>query len=109
MNNNKNKKNRRGAVEVFMTRDFLNSMISVLENYIAIDTTNKYSIYAKRLKNKILNHGRKFIYNDEEQVVIYFYEHEAALLIKLFSIYVNAIEETPENYFDRIGKTKNNN
>ncbi|MDE6707450.1 MAG: hypothetical protein K2K06_05385, partial [Oscillospiraceae bacterium] len=80
-----------------------------LENYIAIDTTNKYSVYAKRLKNKILNHGRKFIYNDEEQVVIYFYEHEAALLIKLFSIYVNAIEETPENYFDRIGKTKNNN
>ena len=84
-------------------------MISVLENYIAIDTTNKYSVYAKRLKNKILNHGRKFIYNDEEQVVIYFYEPEAALLIKLFSIYVNAIEETPENYFDRIGKTKNNN
>ena len=106
---NDNKKSGRGTIEVFMTRDFLNSMISVLESYIAADATNKYSIYAKRLKNKILNYGRKFSHNDEEQVVIYFYENEAALLIKLFSIYVNAIEETPEDYFDKIGKTKNNN
>lgn len=108
MNDNQNKKSRRGAVEVFLTREFLNSMISVLDSYIAIDETNRYSIYAERLKNKILNHGRKFMYNDEEQVVIYFYENESALLIKLFSIYVNAIEKTPEDYFGNIGKIKNN-
>lgn len=107
--NNKDRKSRRGAIEVFLTREFLNSMVSVLDSYIAADAENKYSVYAQRIKNKILNHGRKFLHNDEEQVVIYFYENEAAILIKLFSIYVNAIEETPENYFEEIGKAKNNN
>ena len=109
MSDNKNKKSRRGTVEVFLTKELLNSLISALDSYIAADTTNKYSIYAKRLKNKILNHGRKFTYNEEEQVVIYFYENEAALLVKLFTIYINAIEEAPEDYFGEIGKTKNSN
>ncbi|MDE5752948.1 MAG: hypothetical protein K2H89_00155 [Oscillospiraceae bacterium] len=109
MSNHKNPKSNRGAVEVFLTRKFLNSLISVLDSYIAADTTNKYSIYAERLKNKILNHGRKFLHNEEEQVVIYFYENESALLIKLFAIYINVIEKTSEDYFEKIGKTKNNN
>ena len=100
MNDNRNPKSNRGAVEVFLTKDFLNSLISVLDSYIAVNTTNKYSMYAKRLKNKILNHGRKFLHNNEEQVVIYFYENESALLIKLFAIYINAIEKTPEDYFE---------
>ena len=104
---NDNKKSRRGAVEVFLTREILNSMISVLDSYIAADAENKFSVYAQRIKNKILNHGRKFTHNREEQAVIYFYENEAAILIKLFSIYVNAIEETPEDYFDKIGKNRN--
>lgn len=106
---NKENKSRRGAVEVFMTREFLNSMVSVLESYIAADSENKYSVYAQRIKNKILNHGRKFLHDDEEQVVIYFYENEASILIKLFSIYINAIENPMKDYFDEIGKTKNNN
>lgn len=109
MNNSQNKKSRRGAVEVFLTREFLNSLISVLDSFIAADEFNKYSIYAERLRHKILTHGRKFTYNEEEQVVIYFYENEAALLVKLFTIYINAIEETPEDYFGEIGKTKNSN
>ncbi len=29
---------------------------------------------------------------DEENVAVYFYENEAALLIKIFAIYANALE-----------------
>ncbi len=105
----KNSKSNRGCVEVFLTKEFLNSMISVLTSYISADETNKYGVYAKRLKHKILNYGRKFLHQDEENIVIYFYEDEAAVLIKLFSIYINAIEEPQGDYFQEIGKTKNNN
>ncbi len=95
---------KKGAVEVFLTRGFFNSLVSVLSNYIVADETNKYSVYAQRLKNKILRYGRKFIYNEEENVAVYFYEDEAALLIKLCAIYINATEQPVADYFSQVGK-----
>lgn len=100
------KKGTRGSVEVFLQRDFFNSLVSVLSNFIRADETNKYGIYAQRLKDKILKHGRKFVHNDEENVVVYFYEDEAALLIKLFAIYINATGNSTEDYFLQVGKKK---
>ena len=34
---------KKGAVEVFLTRGFFNSLVSVLSNYIVADETNKYT------------------------------------------------------------------
>lgn len=100
-------KQKRGAVEVFLTRDFFNSLVSVLSAFIQADAENKYGVYAARLKNKIMRYSRSFIHNEEENAAIYFYEDEAAMLIKLFSMYVNAIQQPIENYFFQIGKKKN--
>lgn len=100
-------KQKRGAVEVFLTRDFFNSLVSVLSSFIQADAENKYSMYAARLKKKIMRYSRSFIHNEEENVVIYFYEDEAAMLIKLFSMYMNAIQQPTKNYFFQIGKRKN--
>lgn len=99
-------KQKKGSVEVFLTRDFFNSLISVLQNFISADETNRYSLYAQRLKNKILKHGRKFVHNEEENVVVYFYEDEAALLIKLCAIYFNATGNISEDFFLQVGKKK---
>lgn len=88
------KNSKRGAVEVFITADLCNSLIVALESFIVADSRNKYAVYAQRIKDKILNHGRCFMNGDEENVAIYFYENEAALLIKMFAIYVNATGST---------------
>ncbi|MGN0585198.1 MAG: DUF3991 domain-containing protein, partial [Ruminococcus sp.] len=94
-----NGNSKRGAVEVFLSRGFFNSIVSVLSNFIVADETNKYSVYALRLKNKILRYGRKFVHNEEENVAFYFYEDEAAILIKLCAIYINATEQSTMDYF----------
>lgn len=85
---------KRGSVEVFITTDLCDSLMSVLDSFIVADSKNKYAVYAQKIKNKILKHGRYFMNGDEENVAIYFYENEAALLIKIFAIYANAIEIT---------------
>lgn len=87
-------KSKRGSVEVFITTDLCDSLMSVLDSFIVADSKNKYAVYAQKIKNKILKHGRYFMNGDEENVAIYFYENEAALLIKIFAIYANAIEIT---------------
>lgn len=99
-------KQKRGAVEVFLARDFFNSLVSVLSGFIQADAENKYGVYAARLKQKIMRYGRSFIHQKEENAVIYFYEDEAAMLIKLFSMYMNAMQQPTENYFCQLGKRK---
>ena len=88
------KNSRKGSVEVFISRKLCDSIISVLTSFIVADSENKYSVYAQRIKDKILKHGRIFENNGEENVAIYFYENETAILIKLFAIYINATENT---------------
>lgn len=86
------KNSKRGAVEVFITADLCDSLISALDSFIVADSGNKYAVYAQKIKDKILKHGRCFMNGDEENVAVYFYENEAALLIKMFAIYANALE-----------------
>lgn len=104
--NYKNTKSKRGAVEVFLTRGFFNSLVSVLSNFIKADETNKYAVYAQRLKKKILTYGRTFTHEGEETAVVYFYEDEAALLIKLMAIYLHATEDCRDDFFFQIGNGK---
>ncbi len=85
---------KRGSVEVFITTDLCDSLISALDSFIVADSRNKYAVYAQKIKDKILKYGRRFMNGDEENIAVYFYENEAALLIKLFAIYVNATEST---------------
>lgn len=93
------KQGKRGGIEVFLTREFFNSLVAVLTAYIDVDETNKYSTYAKRIKDKVMKYGRKFMHDDDEQIVIYFYEEEAAILIKLFAVYVNAIGLKGDDFY----------
>ena len=99
-------KNKNDKVRVFLNRDFFNSLLSVLSSFIAADETNKYSVYAQKLKDTLLRHSRKIIRNDDENVMISLYEDEAALMIKLSAIYFNATVNYSEDFFSQIGKRK---
>ncbi|MBR3026150.1 MAG: hypothetical protein IKN85_13660 [Oscillospiraceae bacterium] len=98
-----------GAVEVFLTDELFNSLLSVLETYIKTEVESVYTEYALKLKNKIMNHTRIYMKNGEENAAIYFYEKEAAMLIKLFIMYDNAIENPSKNFFEIFKKTKSEN
>ena len=97
-------KHEKGAVEVFLPKEFFNSLIGVLSCFVAADETNKYAFYAARLKEKMLRHSRRFTHKEEEFSVTYFYENEAALLIKLCAIYINSGETMQTDYFSELKK-----
>lgn len=97
-------KHERGAVEVFLPREFFNSLIGVLSCFVAADETNKYAYYAARLKEKMLRHSRRSTHKEEEFSVTYFYEDEAALLIKLCAIYINSGETMQIDHFSELKK-----
>ena len=95
----KDGKHKRGAVELFLTREFFNSLVTVLDYYDQVLPDNKFTSYAIKLKNKMMRHGRQFTHEGEPQIVIYFYENEAAMLIKLMAIYFSAVEPAAADFF----------
>lgn len=99
-------KQKKGAVELFLTREFFNSLVTMLQFFIVADSANKYGQYAARLKEKILHYSRAFVNEGEDNAVVYFYEDEAAILLKLFTIYFNATEKSNGDFYKQIRKSE---
>lgn len=95
-------KKKTGKVEVFLPREFFNSIVSLLSDFIEADERSKYGVYASRLKEKIMTYSRYVIHNDTENAAIYFQEDEAATLIKLCALYFNATENTDKDFFQQL-------
>ena len=93
---------RSDTVELYFNRSQTNGLIYVLDCFMKADKTNKYGQYATSLRKAITNYSRMFESNGEEKIAFHLFNKEAATLIKLFSIYVSAIQEMPEQYFDGI-------
>lgn len=93
---------KKAAVELYFSRNQTNGLIYVLDCFVKADKTNKYGKYAAALKKAITNYSRVFVSDGEEMIAFHLYNREAATIIKLFSIYVSAVQEMPEQYFDRI-------
>lgn len=90
------------AVELYFSRNQTNGLMYVLDCFIKADKTNKYGKYAAALKEAITNYSRIFVSDGEEMIAFHLYNREAATIIKLFSIYISAVQEMPEQYFDQI-------
>lgn len=90
-----------GSIPVILKRDQANVMLTMLDIMIKADPNNEN---AKKLKNKIINHGRTFNSKGEDQVIIYFYEQEASALISLMVYFISTTDEPQEDYFFSIGK-----
>jgi hypothetical protein len=95
---------KRGSIELILSREFFNSLAAVLETFAVGDENNKYSIYAKRLRNKILQYSRSVRERASQSAVTYFYEDEASVLIKLLVMYAYATGMGGEDAFGQIGK-----
>ena len=71
---------------------------TVTENIALDEQQGEWEKHAQRIKDKILKFGRKFANEDGESVVIYFYENEAAILLKAFSLYVYLNDQPQRDY-----------
>ena len=92
-------KNKVGPVAVYMSKELLNGMLHCLDYLIAVDEQHgEWEKHAQRIKDKILKFGRKFANEDGESVVIYFYENEAAILLKALSLYVFLKDQPQRDY-----------
>ena len=99
-------KNKIGPVKVFMDRSSLNGLLYCLDYLIAI-SDGEWEKNAKRIKEKILKHGRRFTNNNTGCAAICFYENEAAVLIKAFSLYVFLTRNPPKDYYAAMQRSQN--
>ena len=93
------------AVELYFSRNQTNGLMYVLDCFVKADKTNKYGKYAAAIKKAITNYSRIFVSDGEEKIAFHLFNKEAATIIKLFSIYIAAVQEMPEEYFDQIVET----
>ena len=100
------KKTNLGPVAVKINRESVNALLQSLNQIAAIDPENHIAQSAQKLMQKIIRHGRTFPNDDMELVAIYFYDNEASMLIQLVSMYLSAVQENTEDYYDRIGRSR---
>ncbi len=97
------------VIDLYLSHELFNTVISMLSMFMLTSESNPYAIFAEKLYKKIMNYGRYFLNNGEENVAVHLYENESALLIKLFAIYVNAIETPNNDYFEEFKINRKNN
>lgn len=100
------KHNDKTRVRIFLQKEFFNSIITVLSTFEKADSTNKYGTYARLLKETMIRDSRIIKKDGIENAMVYLYEEEAAVLIKLTAIYFNAIGNSDDDYFSQIKKRK---
>ena len=100
------KKTNLGPVAVKIDRESVNALLQSLNQIAAIDPENHIAQSAQKLMHKIIKHGRTFPHDDLKLVSIYFYDNEASMLIQLVSMYLAVLEESTEDYYDRIGHSR---
>lgn len=96
------KSRQKGFTELYLTKNQIEGIMYVLDCYLCADKEHKYGQFAERMEQKILNHGRAFISNEEEMVSLIMYETDMVIMMKLFSTYVSAVQEMPRDYFAEI-------
>ena len=95
-----------GPVAVKLNRGDVNALLQTLNQIAVIDPENHIAQSAQKLMQKIIKHGRTFPNDEMELVSIYFYDNEASMLIQLVSMYLSAVQENTEDYYDRIGRSR---
>ena len=87
-----NKMKRVGPIAVYLTREQVNELLYLLDCFPAADSSSIFASDAEKLKRKILLNGRTFADRGDEKVSLYFYENEAVILLKAFSLFVYCME-----------------
>ena len=80
----------------------------VVDCYLEADPDHKYGQFAKKMKDKILNHASIIMRDNEETVKLHMYETDIAIMLKLYSTYISAVQEMPKDYFLEIVDARKN-
>lgn len=96
------------TVELFLSRSQINGLMYVVDCYLEADPDHKYGQFAKKMKDKILNHASIIMRDNEETVKLHMYETDIAIMLKLYSTYISAIQEMPKDYFLEIVDARKN-
>jgi hypothetical protein len=95
-------------VSLFLPREIFNTLVSALEYFTATENEigkTFFSKHAVRLKEKIMKHGRAFKNDGGENVSVYFYDTEAAVLLKLLIYYISLGENPHTDFFIQLKKS----
>lgn len=93
-----------GPVAVTLERGQVNALLQTLNCISVADTANQFAKDAAKLKEKIIKHGRTFTHKEADSVSLYFYENEAASMIRLLSLFLFSAQEIERDYFPEIGR-----
>lgn len=93
-----------GPIEVYLTRDQVNAMLTMLDTMIVGGYECSFGDMAKTVRDKIIKYGKPIRRGDLDEVVIYFYDNEAEKLIALNSLYLALITRDLEDYYPEIGQ-----
>jgi hypothetical protein len=97
---------------LYLPRELFNALMTALDYFIAAENEigeTPQTKQAARLKEKILTHGRVFDKKGEGNASIYFFGVEAAVVIKLLTIYIELGDEPTADYFPELKQRRSKN
>ena len=97
-------KNKLGPIEVYLTRDQVNAMLTMLDTMIVGGYECSFGDMSRTVRDKIIKYGKPITRGDMEEVLIYFYDNEAEILIALSSLYLALIARDTRDYYPEIGQ-----
>lgn len=100
------RKTYEGTVEVTMPRQYADALLYALDLFEKADPDNKLTEYALKLKRKILKYGFAFHHKGEDKAKVYFFQEEAAILIKVLIFYLIMLLNPQGDFYSLIGKGK---
>ena len=100
----KNTKKNLGPIQVYLSRDQVNGLLSMLDTLKITGYDTAFGDMAKVLRDKILKYGKPIQCGDMDQVLIYFYDNEAERLITLVSLYLALTASSMHDFYPEIGQ-----
>ena len=96
-----------GKIRMMLERKYLNGLCTLLDEIAKDNDDNEFTNFSKQMLKKIQKHGRKFNDKfDNEKVIIYLYNNEAELLLRLLPMCLTAALGKTNDYYDNIGIKK---
>ena len=93
-----------GPIEVYLTRDQVNAMLTMLDTMIVGGYECSFGDMARTVRDKIIKYGKPITRGDMDEVLVYFYDNEAEKLITLSSLYLALIARDTRDYYPEIGQ-----
>ena len=96
-------KNKVGPIKVYLERDQVNALLSMLDTMVLGGNECAFGDMAKALRDKITRYGKPIRRGELDEVLIYFFDNEAGKMISLMSLYLALTARDIHDYYPEIG------